>query len=97
MFPGDILEDLRESESTGKIVLGPGLTRSSEEIIASQCGVLRHREPNIYWIDCHKKRVIILVDSDHICYNTHNANTMVTVDSDSVILLFVFATCNIMF
>ena len=58
-IPGDVLKGLKESEKTSKVVLGPGLRQESEEIVVSKPGVLRFKEPNIYWIDCHQKRVHI--------------------------------------
>ena len=56
-LPGDVLNNLKESEKTSKVVLGPGLRQESEEIVVSKPGILRFKEPNIYWIDCHQKRV----------------------------------------
>ena len=56
-LPGDVLSNLKESEKTAKVVLGPGLRQESEEIVVSKPGILRFKEPNIYWIDCHQKRV----------------------------------------
>ena len=61
-LPGDVLNSLRESEKTSKVVLGPGLRQDSEEIVVSKPGILRFKEPNIYWIDCHQKRVCLLVN-----------------------------------
>ena len=61
-LPGDVLNSLRESEKTSKVVLGPGLRQDSEEIVVSKPGILRYKEPNIYWIDCHQKRVCLLVN-----------------------------------
>jgi len=58
-LPGDKLDDLNVSEKTGKSILGPGLRHEGEEILVSKPGVLRHKEPNIYWVDCHQKRVIL--------------------------------------
>ena len=55
--PGDILENLKASEKTAKVVLGPGLRHESEEVVVSKPGILRHKEPNIYWVDSFQKRV----------------------------------------
>ena len=59
-MPGDIVDNLKVSEKTSKAVLGPGLRQEIETIIVSKPGILRHKEPNIYWIDSHQKRVIFL-------------------------------------
>lgn len=59
-IPGDVLKNLKESEKNSKVVLGPGLRQESEEIVVSKPGILRFKEPNIYWVDCHQKRVIKL-------------------------------------
>ena len=57
-LPGDILQGLKQFENSGKTVLGPGLKKESEEVKVVKPGILRFKEPNIYWIDCHQKRVI---------------------------------------
>ena len=57
VVPGDILTDLKESEASGKTILGPGLRRESESIVVVKPGVLKFKEPNFYWIDSHQKRV----------------------------------------
>ena len=54
VFPGD---EITESSHDGKIILGPGLSRDCESIIINKTGILRHRQPNIYWVDSHQKRV----------------------------------------
>lgn len=56
-MPGDKLENLKVSEKSSKAVIGPGLRQEAEEVFVSKPGVLRHKEPNIYWIDSHQKRV----------------------------------------
>lgn len=60
-LPGDTINNLNKSEKTGKIILGPGLRQESETIIVSKPGILRHKEPNVYWIDSHQKRVSNLI------------------------------------
>lgn len=57
-MPGDIVENLKVSEKTSKAVLGPGLRQEAETIFVLKPGILRHREPNIYWIDSHQKRYV---------------------------------------
>jgi len=64
VLPGDVITDLKGSESSGKTVLGPGLRIDSQnvqdernEIVVCKPGILRHRDPNVYWVDSHQKRV----------------------------------------
>ena len=56
VLPGDTVTDLLISEKA-TFRLGPGLRQESEQVIACKCGVLRRKEPNLYWVDNHQKRV----------------------------------------
>lgn len=56
-LPGELICNLKESEKTSKILVGPGLRQDEESIIVTKCGLLRFKEPNFYWIDSHLKRV----------------------------------------
>ena len=58
-MPGDALDNLKVSEKTSKVVIGPGLRQCSDKIFVSKPGILRHKAPNIYWIDSHQRRVNI--------------------------------------
>lgn len=40
-----------------KLVCGPGLRRSVDRLQVCKSGVLRHKEPNMFWIDSQHKRV----------------------------------------
>ena len=62
-LPGDVLRELKQSESSGKTVLGPGLKKESGEVRVIKAGILRFKEPNVYWIDCHQKRVRIDIEA----------------------------------
>ncbi|XP_050403694.1 exosome complex component RRP40 [Patella vulgata] len=57
-LPGDLIQNLKESEATKKILLGPGLRQENDLILASKPGILRFREPNVYWIDSPQKRYV---------------------------------------
>jgi exosome complex component RRP40 len=59
VIPGEILTSLQKSDSTSKIVLGPGTRQETDLVVVSKPGVLRFKEPNIYWVDCFQKRVSI--------------------------------------
>lgn len=64
-LPGDTIHNLNKSEKTGKLIIGPGLRQESETIIVSKPGLLRHKEPNMYWIDSHQKRVSNSIWTEH--------------------------------
>uniref|UniRef100_A0A3Q4AMA5 Exosome complex component RRP40 n=1 Tax=Mola mola TaxID=94237 RepID=A0A3Q4AMA5_MOLML len=41
-----------------KVVCGPGLRRSGDRLLVCKSGVLRHKEPNMFWIDSQQKRYV---------------------------------------
>ena len=61
VMPGDIVGNVGELEESaerkGKVKLGPGLRQEKGNVIAFKSGVLRHRNPALFWIDCNQKRV----------------------------------------
>ncbi|XP_063431326.1 exosome complex component RRP40-like [Mytilus trossulus] len=57
-LPGELICNLKESEKTSKVLVGPGLRQDEESIIVTKCGLLRFKEPNFYWIDSHLKRYV---------------------------------------
>lgn len=40
-----------------KVVCGPGLRRSGDRLVVCKSGVLRHKQPNVFWIDSQQRRV----------------------------------------
>lgn len=40
-----------------KVVCGPGLRRSGDRLLVYKSGILRHKEPNMFWMDAQHKRV----------------------------------------
>ncbi|XP_022313052.2 exosome complex component RRP40-like [Crassostrea virginica] len=58
VVPGEVLSDLLGSDSSLKIVLGPGIRQDVDSVIVSKPGVLKFKEPNIYWIDSFQKRYV---------------------------------------
>lgn len=58
VLPGDILDEIQEKNSKQKITIGPGLRRDGQKICVTKCGILRQREPHVFWVDCHQKRYI---------------------------------------
>lgn len=61
VLPGDVIQNLKESETSGKIILGPGLRREVDSVMSYRPGILTHKEPNVYWIDSHHKRVWLML------------------------------------
>ncbi|XP_063770322.1 exosome complex component RRP40-like isoform X1 [Pseudophryne corroboree] len=48
-----------------RVVSGPGLMRRGEDLQVTKCGLLRHREPSVYWVDSQQKRYVP-VKGDHV-------------------------------
>lgn len=60
VMPGDVLRDTKLFDGDKKILLGPGLVEDGGCIKFSKPGILRYRDPGVYWLDCHQKRVSYL-------------------------------------
>ncbi|XP_014681398.1 PREDICTED: exosome complex component RRP40-like [Priapulus caudatus] len=58
VIPGDILQNLDEKKGKIKVTVGPGLIRDGSHIAVTKSGILRHREPSVFWVDCHQKRYV---------------------------------------
>ncbi|XP_077389023.1 exosome complex component RRP40 [Festucalex cinctus] len=41
-----------------KVVCGPGLRRSGDRLLVYKSGLLRHKEPNMFWMDAQHKRYV---------------------------------------
>ena len=61
VMPGDVIGDVADLEATleekSKIKFGPGLREENGVILAYKAGVLRHRKPATYLVDCNQRRV----------------------------------------
>lgn len=55
VVPGDSLEKYISKETT---ILGPGLMRNNNVVVATKSGILKMRNNNLFWIDCHQKRYV---------------------------------------
>ena len=62
VMPGDIVYNMKTSEKTDKSVIGPGLRQTDAKTVVIKPGILRFREPNVYWVDIISKRVSICCD-----------------------------------
>lgn len=67
VMPGDFIGNVADLEASlegkVKIKLGPGLREENGAILAYKAGVLRHRKPATYLIDCNQRRVSALCNS----------------------------------
>ncbi|CAM9794386.1 unnamed protein product [Lampetra fluviatilis] len=68
------------SSAAGRVVLGPGLRREGDVVLASRCGVLRHREPHTYWVESHQKRYVPVKGETVIGVVTARAGDVFKVD-----------------
>ncbi|XP_074530987.1 exosome complex component RRP40 [Halichoeres trimaculatus] len=41
-----------------KVVCGPGLRRSGDRLLVCKSGVLRHKAPNMFWMDSQQRRYV---------------------------------------
>lgn len=55
VMPGDTLEKYISKETT---MLGPGLMRDDNKVVATKSGILKMRNNNLFWVDCHQKRYV---------------------------------------
>ena len=59
VMPGDIVGKTKnqDKENKKRLKLGPGLKIDEENIVVYKCGVLRHKDHAMYWVDGDQKRV----------------------------------------
>ncbi|XP_036373199.1 exosome complex component RRP40-like [Megalops cyprinoides] len=55
LLPGDVFSFESKPE---KLICGPGLRRNGDEILVCKSGILRHKQPNMYWIDSQQRRYV---------------------------------------
>lgn len=48
---------LTEHAKPDKVLCGPGLRRSGDRLLVCKSGVLRHKPPNVFWVDSQQRRV----------------------------------------
>ncbi|CAK6977246.1 exosome complex component RRP40 [Scomber scombrus] len=65
LLPGDEFsfqpEDtisLTDTVKPEKVICGPGLRRSGDRLLVSKSGVLRTKQPNMFWVDSQQKRYV---------------------------------------
>ncbi|KAG2466855.1 exosome complex component RRP40 [Polypterus senegalus] len=60
VLPGDVLtcgSELPEGKRD-KLICGPGLRRDVDDVVVCKSGILRHKEPNLYWVDSQQTRYV---------------------------------------
>lgn len=59
VMPGDVAADAeREVNKSRKVILGPGLRKDGNQVVACKAGILRTKAPNTFWVDSYQKRYI---------------------------------------
>ncbi|KAI8043443.1 exosome complex component RRP40 [Drosophila gunungcola] len=58
VMPGDRIAAIEELAKSKRVILGPGLRRQDETVVASKAGPLRHKEPSTFWVDNYQRRYI---------------------------------------
>ncbi|EZA51495.1 exosome complex component RRP40 [Ooceraea biroi] len=60
VMPGDSIRNIKKEgkEEKETIILGPGLRREDDVVYICKAGVLRKREPVVYYVDGYQKRYI---------------------------------------
>ncbi|XP_067626277.1 exosome complex component RRP40 [Eurosta solidaginis] len=58
VLPGDRILAAEVLAKCKKVILGPGLRREDDQVIACKPGRLHHKEPNTFWIDNYQQRYI---------------------------------------
>lgn len=61
VMPGDRLKKVVSVKKEGRnekeiLILGPGLRREDDAVFVCKAGVLRKREPAVYYVDSYQKR-----------------------------------------
>ncbi|XP_013416480.1 exosome complex component RRP40 [Lingula anatina] len=80
VLPGDQVRLMINTEDSTRFVTGPGLRRDSDQVTVSKAGILKHKEPNIYWVDSRQKRYIPTKGENVIGIVTMKAGDVFRVD-----------------
>lgn len=57
-MPGERVTAVETQAKGKRIILGPGLRRVDDTVVASKAGPLRHKEPNTFWVDNYQRRYV---------------------------------------
>lgn len=61
VLPGDRIKDITLSNEKEIVILGPGLRRDDDTVFVCKAGILKKREPAVYYVDSYQKRYKIHV------------------------------------
>lgn len=81
VMPGDNLDKYITHEMT--TMLGPGLMRFDDKVVATKSGILKMRNSNLFWVDCHQRRYVAARGDCVIGIVQSKASMHVTVDINS--------------
>lgn len=56
VLPGDRIKDIAFNNEKEMAILGPGLRREDDAVFVCKAGILRKREPAVYYVDSYQKR-----------------------------------------
>lgn len=65
------------------VILGPGLRRQDEHVVACKVGILQHKEPNTFWVDSYQRRYVPVRGEHIIGVVTSKAGDIFRVDIGS--------------
>ncbi|KAM4621387.1 exosome complex component RRP40 [Polymixia lowei] len=65
LLPGDAFSfetpetiSLTDTAKTEKVICGPGLRRNGDHVVVCKSGILRHKQPNMFWMDSQQRRYV---------------------------------------
>jgi len=58
MCGDDVRQLVDKKDDTKKVILGPGLRREGEKVTVIKSGIIRWKEPAVYWVDSHNKKYV---------------------------------------
>ncbi|XP_023166332.1 exosome complex component RRP40 [Drosophila hydei] len=58
IMPGERVTLVEDAAKNKRVILGPGLRRLDDKVVASKAGPLRHKEPNTFWVDNYQRRYV---------------------------------------
>ncbi|ALC40027.1 Rrp40 [Drosophila busckii] len=58
VMPGERVTAVEDVAKGKRVILGPGLRRVDDKVVASKAGPLRHKEPNTFWVDSYQRRYV---------------------------------------
>ncbi|XP_068151862.1 exosome complex component RRP40 [Drosophila tropicalis] len=58
VMPGERVTSIEDLAKSKRVILGPGLRRLNDTVVASKAGPLRHKDPNTFWVDNYQRRYV---------------------------------------